>query len=113
MAIISDHHWADRAAGLREMCRVARERVVIVNVDPSTNHDFGFMSAYWRRPDAYLDPAVRAAISVFQLLPEAEVREAVDRLRRDLEDGTWARRNADLLDREELDVGLRLVVGRL
>src|SRR5262249_53406169 len=74
-------------------------------------HD-GFLSAYWRRPEAYLDPAVRAGISVFQLLPEEEVRGAVERLRRDLADGAWARRNADLLEREELDVGLRLVVAR-
>jgi hypothetical protein len=41
------------------------------------------------------------------------VREALDRLRGDLADGTRARRNADLLKREELDVGLRLVVARL
>lgn len=34
MAIFSDHHWADRSAGLREMRRVAR-RVVIFNADPA------------------------------------------------------------------------------
>ena len=33
----------------------------------------GFLMAYWRRPEAYLDPAVRANISVFALLPAAEV----------------------------------------
>ena len=38
---------------------------------------------------------------------------ALARLRRDLDDGTWARRNAALLEREELDVGLRLVVARI
>jgi len=35
MAIVSDHHWADREAGLGEMVRVARRRVLLLNVDPS------------------------------------------------------------------------------
>ena len=38
MAIISDHHWTDRLAGLTEMRRVARQRVVIVNAHPGM-HD--------------------------------------------------------------------------
>jgi hypothetical protein len=56
---------------------------------------------------------VRAGISVFQVLPEADVRAGLARLRADLEDGTWARRNAELLERAELDLGIRLVVARL
>jgi hypothetical protein len=32
------------------------------------------------------------------------------RLAADLESGEWARRNADLLEREEMDYGYRLVV---
>jgi SAM-dependent methyltransferase len=35
MAILTDHHWSDRRAGLREMCRVARRRVVVFNADPA------------------------------------------------------------------------------
>jgi ubiquinone/menaquinone biosynthesis C-methylase UbiE len=35
MAIISDHHWTDRAAGLREMVRVARSRLLVLNIDPA------------------------------------------------------------------------------
>jgi SAM-dependent methyltransferase len=35
MAILTDHHWRDRRAGLREMCRVARRRVVLFNADPA------------------------------------------------------------------------------
>ena len=27
----------------------------------------GFFAAYWRRPEAYLDPGVRATISTFAL----------------------------------------------
>jgi hypothetical protein len=32
------------------------------------------------------------------------------RLADDIESGEWARRNADLLEREEMDYGYRLVV---
>jgi SAM-dependent methyltransferase len=70
----------------------------------------GFLGAFWRRPHAYLDPAVRAGISVFALLPEDEVEAAVSRLRADLESGEWERRNAAILDREELDLGFRVIV---
>ena len=70
----------------------------------------GFALAFWRRPAAYLDPAVRAGISVFHLLDEAHVESAMQRLADDLASGAWAERNRDLLDRDELDLGLRLVV---
>ncbi len=35
LAIFSDHHWADRAAGLAELARVARRRVVVLTFDPA------------------------------------------------------------------------------
>lgn len=70
----------------------------------------GFFQAYWRRPEAYLDEAVRNSISVFHALPDDEVTAAVAQLRADLGDGTWAARNAELLELTELDLGLRLVV---
>ena len=31
MAVLSDHHWRDRQQGLRELRRVARQRVVLFN----------------------------------------------------------------------------------
>ena len=70
----------------------------------------GFLHAYWRRPRAYLDPQVRDGISVFRLIDADEVREAIARLASDLETGEWERRNGDLLERDELDLGYRLVV---
>jgi SAM-dependent methyltransferase len=70
----------------------------------------GFLGAYWRRPEAYLDPGVRGAISTFTKIRDVEA--GVARLRADLADGTWLRRHADLLDRTELDLGYRLVVSR-
>lgn len=34
MAVITVHHWADFAAGLAEMRRVARKRIVLLTIDP-------------------------------------------------------------------------------
>lgn len=68
----------------------------------------GFLSAYWRRPAAYLDPKVRAAMSSFWAL--GDVSEALARLEHDLETGAWAERYAHLLALEACDCGYRLVV---
>ncbi len=70
----------------------------------------GFLAAYWRRPQLYLEPDVRACISGLALLPPSEVKAGMRRLADDLQSGEWARRNADLLEREEMDYGYRLVV---
>ena len=35
MAVLTDHHWSDRAHGLAEMRRVARRRAVVFQHDPS------------------------------------------------------------------------------
>lgn len=72
----------------------------------------GFFSAFWRRPEAYLDPAVRAGISILARRSDDELAEGLARLRADLESGAWARRHADLLERDELDLGYRLLVAR-
>ena len=68
----------------------------------------GFMAAYWRRPAAYLDARIRAAISPFWAL--GDISKQLSKLSQDLEDGTWARRYADVLALEEYDAGYRLVV---
>ena len=70
----------------------------------------GFLGAYWRRPEAYLRPEVRAAISSLSLIDQDEVGAAMDRLRADLASGRWHDRHGDLLTRTELDLGYRLVV---
>lgn len=70
----------------------------------------GFLAAYWRRPQLYLEPDARACISGLSLLPPGEVEEAMQRLADDPESGEWARRNAHLLERQEMDYGYRLLV---
>lgn len=153
MAVLTLHHWADRAAGLAECARVARERVVLLTWDPAADGFWlvqeyfpefmeadrrqfpsiptyseafgpnarvqvrsvpvprdcvdGFLGAYWARPEAYLDPAVRAGISSFAL-PGTEA--GLERLRADLASGAWHARHGELLAEDALDVGYRLVV---
>ncbi len=69
----------------------------------------GFYPAYWRRPAAYLDPEVRAGVSVFSKISAAAVARAVEQLDADLESGAWEKRHRDLLELDELDLGLRIV----
>jgi SAM-dependent methyltransferase len=70
----------------------------------------GFYGAHWRRPEAYLDPVVRAGISTMAKRAPDELAAGLARLRADLASGAWAERHADLLERDELDLGYRLLV---
>ena len=148
LAILTVHHWPDPAAGLAELRRVTRGRIVILTFDPAARpwltgylpglaaldeaqmpalriyadalgplsvtplpvpHDCtdGFLYAYWRRPEAYLDPAVRSGSSSFRALPGLEA--GLDRLRADLDSGEWDRRHAGLRGLETYDAGYRLI----
>jgi SAM-dependent methyltransferase len=70
----------------------------------------GFYGAYWRRPEAYLDPAVRAGISVLAKRDAGELDAGLTRLADDLRSGAWAERHADLVELDALDLGYRLLV---
>jgi SAM-dependent methyltransferase len=63
----------------------------------------------WARPEAYLDPQVRAATSVWQRLPAEVVTRAIDDLRQDLASGVWGTRYGHLRTSREYDAGLRLI----
>jgi len=83
-------------------------RVVPVPI-PADCED-GFLDAYWARPEAYLDPSVRAGISGFRLMREPELAEGLRHLGDDLRDGTWDRRFGALRRQATFDAGVRLVV---
>lgn len=70
----------------------------------------GFFAAYWARPEAYLDPDVRAGISCCALLDPAVLDRAVGRLAADLESGDWDERHAHLRTQADYDWGYRLIV---
>jgi SAM-dependent methyltransferase len=152
MAVLTIHHWSDKAKGLAEMSRVTRGKIVLLTYDPAYRgfwltdyipglvtldeaqmprmteyetwlgpveisavpipHDCedGFLCAYWRRPAAYLDPRIRAAISSFWKLKD--VSEGLTKLAADLDTGAWAERYSDLVGLDECDLGYRLVTMR-
>jgi SAM-dependent methyltransferase len=161
IAVLSDHHWRDRLRGLRELRRVARQRVVLFNADPAEAERFwltteylpgflgliperyrergawaeelarelgqvrvdpvpipndcrdGFYGAFWRRPAAYLEGRVRHATSVFARLDRDEVKDGVACLGDDLRSGRWDARHADLLELDQLDLGMYVVAAEL
>jgi len=155
LAILTIHHWPDRARGLAELARAARRRVVLLTHDPAATGfwlgDYfpdlfriartilpslgelrralgriavfdvpiprdctdGFQGAYWARPEAYLDPGVRSAISSFAKLAPAELEDGLARLAGDLRSGDWERRHGQLRARDSLDLGYRLVVAEV
>lgn len=158
MSALSLHHWEDLPAGLKEMRRVSRKRIVLFTfladagepfwltqdyfpefaredrrIFPTLEtlsfhlgaplvsetvlipHDLqdGFQGAYWRRPEQYLDPAVRASISSFARRPPTELHQGLTRLQNDLDDGSWAKKHGSCLSRETIDLGYRIVVAKL
>ena len=72
----------------------------------------GFTGAYWARPEAYLDPVVRAGMSAMQTMDQDLVESRMDRLAADLASGAWDERHGHLRDLDELDIGYRLLVTR-
>ena len=68
----------------------------------------GFLAAYWRRPTAYLDEQVRAAMSSFWKIDNVE--HGLSRLKTDLESGAWQEAYGNVLALNECDCGYRLVV---
>ncbi|MGE0067990.1 MAG: class I SAM-dependent methyltransferase, partial [Solirubrobacterales bacterium] len=70
----------------------------------------GFFEAFWNRPEALLDPEVRASQSLWELL-DAEVEERiVARLAAALDSGDWDAEHGHLRAQKSFDGSLRLVV---
>jgi SAM-dependent methyltransferase len=88
-------------------------RVEIVPVPIAHDCSDGFYGAFWRRPNAYLDPDVRAGISVFAQVPSAAAGRAIDALGADLETGRWQQSHRALLDVSELHLGYYVIVAEL
>ena len=72
----------------------------------------GFTGAYWARPEAYLDPEIRAGMSAMQTMDQDVVESRMARLAEDLASGAWDERYGQLRDLPELDLGYRLLVTR-
>jgi len=72
----------------------------------------GFLAAFWRRPETYLDQDIRASISGFALLDQGTVTRGIARLESDLTSGAWERRFGYLRSLDALDAGYRLLATR-
>jgi SAM-dependent methyltransferase len=72
----------------------------------------GFFEAFWRRPEALLDPAVRSAQSVWALLEPSVEQRIVARLEEALDSGAWDAAHGHLRGQDSFDGALRLVISR-
>jgi hypothetical protein len=70
----------------------------------------GFFEAFWNRPEALLDPEVRASQSLWALLGPGVEEAMVERLRSALESGAWDAAHGHLREQASFDGSLRLVV---
>jgi SAM-dependent methyltransferase len=111
-----EDYFPEMRAGFRPLLDLDKARAVFgeLRITPlPVPHDCtdGFLAAYWRRPHMYLDAGAREAISFFATA--GDVEGGIARLAHDLAAGTWAGRNAGLLDKTEMDYGYRLVIAEL
>ncbi len=68
------------------------------------------LGSFWAHPERVLDRDAREATSGFARMSRDVVERVVAAVERDLHRGARTARHGHLLDRDELDVGLRLVV---
>ena len=85
-------------------------RVSIEHVPTPGDCVDGFFEAFWRRPEALLDPDVRASQSMWALLEPGMEQRIIDRLRADLESGAWDTSHGKLRTMDSYDGALRLVI---
>jgi hypothetical protein len=72
----------------------------------------GFTEAFYARPEAFLDPAVRAAQSAWGFVSAAAIQVGLARLAADLESGEWDRNYGQLRRQPEFVGALRLITAR-
>lgn len=72
----------------------------------------GFTEAFYGRPEALLDPGVRAAQSAWQFADPSAIAAGLDRLAADLSSGAWDARFGFLRTRPTFTGAVRLVVGK-
>ena len=93
MAVMTIHHWDDLAAGLAEMRRVARRRLVLLTIDAVRNSEIWTLSEYFPAA-AEAEREKMPEMAVLQaLLPNAdfEVVPAPSRCRDEFTSALWDR----------------------
>jgi len=73
MAVLTVHHWADLGAGLTELRRVSRERIVIVTFDPEALKDLWIPRDYFPEMLALKRRAVATSDALAERLAGATI----------------------------------------
>lgn len=93
MAIFTIHHWDDLEAGLAELRRVARRRIVLATIDAAKNAEIWTLAEYFPEAMALEEEAMPSIASLAASLPGATV-EAVpmpSRCRDEFTSALWDR----------------------
>jgi SAM-dependent methyltransferase len=109
LTMLRDRDWAIFPTMPTIAAALAPWRVTVETVPVPHDCADGFLGAYWRRPQAYLDPVVQQGISSFVELGPAVLAPHLARLAADLQSGEWQRRYARLLELDEMDLAYRIV----
>lgn len=102
-----------RFPAIEEQAAALAEEVRVEPVPIAHDCEDGFLAAYWRRPYAYLDQDVRAAMSIFRLPGASAQLSGLEELADDLDSGRWEARYQELLELEQMDLGYRLLIAEL
>jgi SAM-dependent methyltransferase len=105
-ALLDDRLRFPRIAQITETLGCARVHEIPIPNDCTD----GFFEAQYARPEAYLDPRVREAQSVWPRLAEGVEERALTALSADLQSGSWDERHGALRHQPSYDGGLRLIV---
>jgi len=73
MGIFTIHHWSDLAAGLAEMRRVARQRIVLLTIDAEVNAKVWTLAEYFPEAMRAEEEKMPSMPALEALLPGAEV----------------------------------------
>jgi SAM-dependent methyltransferase len=99
-----------RFPSMEEISRALGGTVRVQRIPTPGDCTDGFFEAYWRRPEALLDPAVRASQSMWTLLPDGVEDRIVERLGGALASGAWDAQHGHLRGQDEYAGALRLVI---
>jgi SAM-dependent methyltransferase len=99
-----------RFPSMRRIAAALGGRVRVEHVPTPGDCVDGFFEAFWRRPEALLDPAVRASQSMWALLGPGVEQSIVRRLADALTSGAWDAEYGHLRQRDAFDGALRLVI---
>ena len=102
---------ATRYPRIDAICDVLGPRTTAVPVPIPIDCTDGFTEAFYGRPEAFLNPEVRAAQSAWQFADPAEAATGLSRLSADLSSGRWDARHGYLRTRQEFVGAVRLIVG--